>query len=84
MFDIEPDLTTNHLEIAERELELMSEEERKKKMEHYAEAWDTFAARFEKISEKQMESLKNIEAKVKKMTEKQERNNFLELDSLLS
>ncbi|MFH0770716.1 MAG: hypothetical protein V1926_05070 [Candidatus Peregrinibacteria bacterium] len=48
MFDIEPDLLLDHLPALQRELALLPEHERRKRVQHYSAAMKEFCTRFER------------------------------------
>ena len=84
MFDIEPDLTTNNIEILERELELLPEEERKERLLRYADAWDTFSANYDKVAQKRTEEIDALELRVKSLQKKENSDALSNLDSEIS
>ena len=84
MFDIEPDLTTNHIDILQRELELLPAEERNKRLEHYADAWDEFAIAFDKVNAARADQITELEKKVKGILSTQEQAELADIDTAIS
>ncbi|MDA1292419.1 MAG: hypothetical protein O3A81_01420 [bacterium] len=84
MFDIEPDLTTNHIDILQRELELLPEKERAERLEHYANAWDEFAIAFDKVNAARAGQITELEKKVKGILNTQEQQELADIDTAIS